>query len=400
MLIKVVIPAFRRPKSLKRLLESLFVAGKQADNFSVLVSLDGGHTSEVLEVAKQYKAKFESGRLEYLVHPKNMGLRSHILWCGNLAREFGSIVVLEDDLVVDKYFSIYAERAIDFYNNEIDVAGISLYSQQFNEFENLPFYASDIDGFANFFMQVPSSWGQIWTRAQWERFYDWYIDNLNVDLGSFVGMPSSAQRWPSSSWKKYFYAYLVHKNKYIVYPLRSYTTNSSDPGGFHNVNGVNFLQVPLLNREVYKSEIKFSRFGASRSRYDGFFERQHVELNGFPEVHSSSITLDIYGSKPLSYLKEYDYVITTRNVKKSLCGYPLSFKPIDLNFSYPEEGRGASIYLAKSEDVVEDGFFDKINRRYLLAQYFSPFDLAQNAIILSQLREKMGRLMSNLRGGL
>lgn len=396
--LNVVIPAFRRPRSLKRLLESLLIANSHASNFSVTVSLDGGYATETLEIARYYKTKFPNGSLEYFIHQKNIGLRNHILWCGNLSKEFGSITVLEDDLLVDKHFSEYAASAIRFYSNELDVAGISLYSQQFNEFENLPFYPAAVDGYANFFMQVPCSWGQIWTQSQWTQFYEWYSENQALDLYSITQMPLSARCWPSSSWKKYFYAYLVQKNKYIVYPFRSYSTNCSDPGGFHNKSGINFLQVPLLNRELNESETKFSSICESKAKYDSFLEQQYVQLDEFPMIYPSNLALDIYASKPLDYLRKFEFVLTTRDVRKTICKYPLAFKPIDLNFKYPEENLESGISLARSEDVLDKNMLKDIKIKYMLAQYFSPFDLSQSSIVLAQFRVKIDRLMRRLFG--
>lgn len=390
--LKVVIPAFRRPKSLNRLLESLLKANSNSQNFSVLVSLDGGYASETLEVAKYYKGKFPEEVFEFYIHKENIGLRNHILWCGNLSNEFGSIIVLEDDLLIDEYFYEYATGAIKFYENESNIAGISLYSQQFNEFENLPFHPTDTDGNGNYFMQIPCSWGQIWTQSQWNEFYRWYKDNQDIDLNSIVQMPLPARHWPISSWKKYFYAYLILSNKYIVYPFRSYTSNCSDQGGFHNKSGINFLQVPLLNRYITSSELKFADFSKSNVKYDSFFELQFVKIPHESMEHESSITLDIYASKPLEYLKQFKYALTTRNVINPIHQYPLIFKPIESNLRYQVEDFKIGMSLTKSDNVLSSNIFDNLRIKFTLAQYYCSFDLSQNSIILYIFRVKIRRL--------
>jgi hypothetical protein len=76
------------------------------------------------------------------------------------------VVVLEDDLVVDRYYYLYASCALQHYRCDDRVAGIALYAPEYNEYASLPF-APMANGYSTYPMQMPCSWGQCWTREQW-----------------------------------------------------------------------------------------------------------------------------------------------------------------------------------------------------------------------------------------
>ena len=156
-----------------------------------------------------------------------MGLRDHVLACGDLTLEYGSCVILEDDLYVSPDAYRYSKKAVNAYADEPAVAGISLYGYRHDEYQRLSFQPLD-DGYDTFFMQTPSSWGQAWTSGQWSDFRAWY--RSVGDLGR-IEMPRRAAGWsPVKSWKKYFLAYLIDTDRYFVFPHHSLTSNCGDPG--------------------------------------------------------------------------------------------------------------------------------------------------------------------------
>ena len=105
-------------------------------------------------------------------HTTNLGLKEHIILCGNKSKEFGAVIILEDDLVVSQGFYNYAVAAAAYYDNEPKVAGISLYSYEYEELGWYRFYPKNL-GKDNFFMQWSASWGQLWTSSQWICFTEW-----------------------------------------------------------------------------------------------------------------------------------------------------------------------------------------------------------------------------------
>ena len=154
----VVVVAFNRARSLKRLLSSLNDAAYIVDDVPLIISIDKGENNQdVLAVAEAFVWKH--GEKKVIYQDKNLKLRKHVLQCGDYALKYGNVIVLEDDLYVSKYFYQYAEAALKFTQGNDRIGGISLYNHRFNVEASEPFEAVD-DGYDNWYFQFASSWGE------------------------------------------------------------------------------------------------------------------------------------------------------------------------------------------------------------------------------------------------
>ena len=133
----ICIPAYKRPKSLKRLLNTLENAYYESNNIPLLISLEFGASESVIEIAEEFNNK--KFKKEIIYRNIKFGLKKHIIACGSLVNDFGNVILLEDDLIVDRYFYKYAIECSTFYKEDKTIAGISLYGQEFNEINGLPF---------------------------------------------------------------------------------------------------------------------------------------------------------------------------------------------------------------------------------------------------------------------
>jgi hypothetical protein len=226
----IVVAAWRRPRALKRLLESLLQADYPAGEITLILSLDGGADAGSVALAQAFS--FPAGRCEVVLHPENLGVREHILWCGDLSRRFGSVIVLEEDVLVGPAFFRYAVAGLAAYRGVPQVGAVALYAPEFNEIARLPFVPAD-NGCDAYFMQFPCSSGQAWDAPLWNEFRKWLEGSGSLTTAA---IPPYVAGWPDSSWKKWFAAWLVETGRFVVYPYRSHTTNCSDPGGMHVSN--------------------------------------------------------------------------------------------------------------------------------------------------------------------
>jgi hypothetical protein len=334
-----------------------------------VLSLEGGADRTVCELARNFR--LPGAAVEVIEHRERLGLREHILWCGDQAEKYGAIIVLEDDLYVDRWFYRYAQQALEAYSQEDRVAGIALYAPRYNDYARLPFEPLD-NGLAGYFMQVPCSWGQAWSAAQWRAFRQWYdaADETAVDGNDAI--PAEVRSWPQSSWKKYFAAYLQETGRCFVYPYRSYTTNCADPGGTHIGRGSDLHQVPLADPVREFGTHEFPELGAEGLLYDPFMEpRLRVELNDL-SLPAGSVAIDLYGLKPHSLLRACDYCLTTRPVRSSLVSFPLRFRPLPMNI-YAGQGsdQEGPIRLSRSDQLLErEPLLARARTRYRLKWYF------------------------------
>ncbi|MCJ0975112.1 glycosyltransferase [Pseudomonas sp. PS1] len=328
----IVVIGYNRPKSLSRLLASLSKAHYPAGDIRLVISLDNSGTLEPLRVAEAYE--WPHGEKRVIHREKRMGLRNHVLACGDLTEEYGDVLVLEDDLFVSPHFYEYTSRALTFYADEPRVAGISLYSQQFNQTANLPFTPID-DGNAHVhFMQLAASWGQAWSRAHWRGFRQW-LEGNGTDISRIEGIPGDIRSWPESSWLKLYNAYIISRDLYFVYPYRSLTTNFGDPGEHFYIASSRF-QVPIQQQRI---DYHFPRFDDSLAVYDAFCELSPNTLKRLnPKLAQHDFTVNLFGCKPCR-----SGLQLTRTSKPGLYGFSLSMKPMELSVLHDVEGEGIAL---------------------------------------------------------
>lgn len=319
-LIPIIVVAFNRPRSLSRLLKSLSKADYPSKDIPLILSIDKAEDNkEVLQIANDFKWNF--GEKKVIYQEANLGLRAHIIKCGNLSKEYGSVIILEDDLYVSVNFYNYTEAALKFSEDKSYISGVSLYNHQLNVHTRDNFGILD-DGYDNWYFQFASSWGQAWSHKQWSAFFDWYV--LNQDLENDQCIPQNVTSWSDKSWLKFFIAYLIQNEKYFFYPSTSLSTNFSDAGTHIGMDSTKF-QVPLSFNTNKK--FRFSTLDQSRNVYDAFYENQ--KIHQFLELTKEEITIDLNGYKPKTNAK---YLLTTKiEAFKTIKTFGRSLKPIEVN---------------------------------------------------------------------
>ena len=337
----IVIVAYDRTDSLRRLLNSIESAMYSVDDITLIISIDW---SEKLNEVKALADGFCWNHGTKLVRSfeSNQGLRKHVLACGDLSEKYGAVIVIEDDLVVAEDFYNYAYSAVNYYNGESNITGIALYSHCWNAHANLPFQPvkSVYDTYiAQFFV----SWGQVWSYSHWKKFRDWYGKNQKLPRTSEI-IPDVILGWPETSWGKYFAYYMASNNLYFVIPYNSMSTNYHE-AGVHSKGASSTHHVPLQHGI---KEYSFVPFNES-VKYDIFFER--IFENGLEDysVKPEDLVVDLNGyrhipSKKRYFLSsgEYDYPIIAK--------YGMKLRPIDENIVRQCEGNAIFLYdLANSD---------------------------------------------------
>ena len=339
----IVVVAYNRPRSLARILSSLKNA-IFSSNARLIISIDNDEPNniDVKRIAEEFLWPY--GQKEVRYQEKHMGLRDHILQCGSLSMEYGSVIILEDDLYVSPHFYDYTVQALEYYCVNNQIKGVSLYNQPVQENVQYPF-SPIYDNSDVYFMQFPSSWGQAWTENQWRDFMDWYASKPDLKA---INIPPFVRRWRSeNSWKKFFCAYLVDKNKFFVFPRFSLTTNFNDPG-IHLKKSMNYTgQSPL---RLFGQPYRFKNIGDSPSIYDVNLELMPQCIDTLSShLHAYSYELDLYGTKDLKRVNK-PFLITSRPSKRPIIGFKRALKPHEMNIIYNLEGK--EFVLTRVEDIL------------------------------------------------
>lgn len=307
----IVAIGYNRADSLHRLLDSIEKADYENDECTLIISLDNSGSSDVYQMANSFK--WSHGEKRVILQEKRLGLKKHILKCGDYLDEFDAGAILEDDIVVSPAYYGFMKQAVEFYKNETNIAGISLYTHLRNPEAKYPFEPQKTN-YDTYFIQYAQSWGQIWIRDRWKEFKAWLSDN-SASFNSAKKVPQNVCEWSEKSWLKYHIRYCIDMNRYFVYPYYAYSTCFSEVGE-HCLLKQNALQVPMLleNGRTYSFAPFADRTGAVF--YDAYFERENLKIPGADET--SAVTIDLYGKKNLA-----DY-----NARYVLSSQPLNYKVV------------------------------------------------------------------------
>ena len=340
----IVTVAYNRPHSLARLLGSLERASYADEkDIPLVISIDGSDDT-VYAVASAFE--WPHGEKKIIRRAQHLGLRMHVVSCGDLSDVYGSVLILEDDMYVGRGFYGFARQALEKYRDDSNVAGISLYSYSYNEFAKAPFMPV-ADGFDAYFMQVPSSWGQVWTRGQWEKFRAYY-DGHSGELSADHRIPHAVSEWPTStSWKKYLYRYMVENDLYFVFPKVSHATNFGEVGT-HYRNQTQVLQVPI----AYNGgavEYKLPSFQESSQKYDAFLEPRPELFEAMGVELPFEYEVDLYGLKNLDGCTR-PYVLSVKPCREPQRSFGIRLMPLILNIA--GNVQGTDLALAPREAFV------------------------------------------------
>jgi hypothetical protein len=354
--IAIIVVAYNRPESLRRLLRSIELSDYgQFHDITLIISIDKSGNDDCGSIAKGFQWKY--GEKEVIIHDIKLGLKKHIFSCGDMTADFDAVIVLEDDVLVSPIFYHYAQQAYQFYHNDVNIAGIALYRPSFNDVAYCPFDPID-DGFDSYFMKVPCSWGQLWTSKQWIRFLDYM--NLESAKGHFNLLPKTVKLWPDeSSWKKIFYSYLSAHDLYIVYPRIGLTTNFGDVGQ-HMAEELTVYQTPLL---LSIKNFNFQSLEGSISVYDGFYELEGSVYRKWFDL-DISVTFDLNGTKSLDTINT-EYLISCRKCTRAIKQIAASCYPNECNvlLDIPYSGRSSSFFsFSKTSAFKNEHQFIRLNQ--------------------------------------
>ena len=339
--IAIVVIAYNRTVPLLRLLDSLTNAYYPEElDVPLIISVDKSFNTTVADIAKDYV--WEHGDKYVRLHEENLGLRQHVLMCGDIANEFDGVILLEDDLYVSPSFYMYTLAAFARTRMVQKIGGISLYNHRLNVHAREPFEAID-DGYDNYYMQLASSWGQAFSTEQWRAFRSWYEEHKDEPVAA-DNVPVNVSSWSEKSWLKYCIKYLIETGKYFLYPRVSYATNFGDEGEHMSADGGgNDLQVPLAGlRRFGQIDLHFSDIDESMAIYDAYFENMCLEYR-LPTVVRGQVSIDIYGMRQSSGYKRY--VLSSRPLPyRMLESYGRRLRPVDANVICKIEGLDFFLY--------------------------------------------------------
>ncbi len=252
----VVLFVYNRPTHTLKTLEALSL-NFLADQSKLFVFIDGPKknadidTIELIEETKRVvNSKIWCKEQEVFVNHTNLGLAESIIHgVTSIINKFGSIIVLEDDLVTSKYFLTFMNQALHVNALEERIACISGYNYPVEE--KLPVV---------YFLKGADCWGwATWKRA-WDEFeYDGRILANKIlkskrkrefnfdDSYPYYDMLLDQINGKNSSWAIRWYASAFLNDKLCLYPGKSLVKNIGlDGSGTHSGSELDHMNLKYL----------------------------------------------------------------------------------------------------------------------------------------------------------
>ena len=335
--IALVVVGYNRPDSIRRILKSLAEAQYDYENIQLVVSIDHSGNEEVVQAAKDFVWKYGPKRVWY--RPERLGLRKHIISCGDLTEEYGAVMILEDDLLVSPDFYNYAMQALEKYGEHPKIAGIGLNSRKELLESPYPFYPLH-RGDDVYFQQFATSWGQVWNRRMWSDFKVWY--EAHQELPQNPEVPMTILRYPETSWAKFYQSYVVAEQKFYVFSYESLTTNFGDAGEHFNHSSSAFQSVLFYGKKEYRMP-EFE----DGVKYDIYGEPLGMgQYLGIPE---EELTCDFWGRKQEASYRKY-LLTCCRRPFKAVRQFSMCMKPMELNVMKEIPGKELTLYDTTEAD--------------------------------------------------
>jgi hypothetical protein len=272
----VALFVYNRPRHTRQTVEALLANAEASESLLYIFSdapKDAAASKAVAEVREYVKNISGFKSVSIIERESNFGLaRSIIDGVSSVCNEHGRVVVLEDDIVVSRYFLKFMNDALAFYEHDERVISIGGY--QYPVKATLP---------ETFFLKCADCWG--W--ATWKRGWDLFEADGRVLLqdltqrkltrhfdfdGSYpyTRMLRNQIKGRNNSWAIRWYASAFLNDKLTLYPGRSLVLNIGYDG-----SGTHCTPTNTFKSDISDIPVKVEMTAVEEN---SFARRQHVRL--------------------------------------------------------------------------------------------------------------------------
>jgi hypothetical protein len=227
----IVVFGYNRLDKLITVVESLKINPESKDS-DIWFFIDGPKNENdriIQESIHEYVANIKGFRHQTLItHKQNKGLSKSIEeGVSKVLKLYTSIIVIEDDIKVSKYFLQYLNSGLRLYSKDKKVASIHGYTYPTND--KLP---------ETFFIKGADCWGWGTWRRSWEK-YNRDGNELLIKIrkakdrdkfdfnghGGYLKMLTNQVRGENDSWAIKWYASMFLSDMYTLYPGKTLVKN-------------------------------------------------------------------------------------------------------------------------------------------------------------------------------
>lgn len=243
---------YNRPQHTERTVKFL-KQNEYAAESRLFIFSDGPKTAaddEKVNEVREYIQTIDGFKsVEIIASKTNLGLANAVIaGVSRLTKDYGQVIVFEDDLISSPYTLTYFNEALNLYRNEAKVMHIGAYMYVLGD-KNLP---------ESFFYRAATSWGWATWESAWQNFEP-NIDTLLQQFDSkkkhefaiegtmnFWKQMQDFKRGKNNSWAIRWYASIFLKGGLTLNPSQSLVNNIGHDGtGVHS--GMNDIYNVIIN---------------------------------------------------------------------------------------------------------------------------------------------------------
>jgi hypothetical protein len=272
---------YNRAEHLAKTIDSL-KSNFLADSSQLFVFSDGAKNDRDFAAVKNvrdYLKKIQGFKTVNIIERNsNFGLsKSIISGVTQICQNFGRVIVLEDDMILSKYFLQFMNEALDFYEKDDRV--LSIHGYIYPTKRKLP---------ENFFLKYPGCWG--W--ATWKRGWDLFepdgnkllsnlydsnkIDKFNFYGGyGFEGILKEQILHKNDSWAIRWNAKALLSDKLTLFPGTSLIFNIGHDASGSNCAKSKVFDVVLSDKPIKLKLIPVQENNFAFKQFEKFFRNMN-----------------------------------------------------------------------------------------------------------------------------
>lgn len=281
----VAVFVYNRPEHTKKMLAKLNECF-DAEKYCIHIFADGAKKDNdekvltVREIITEFKQHNSFESVVLYLKEKNQGLANSVITgVSSLINQYGSVIVLEDDLLVSRDFLRYMQGALEFYRNDDRVWSIAGYSPRLKSTKN---YSHDV-----YLCERAGSWGWGTWKDRWDKV-DWNVSGYPSFQKNIWKRIQFERRGPGmtkmldmqmrgelDSWAiRFCYQQFLDKS-YTINPSQSRVNNIGyDGSGTHcgnDDNGKWHNELDDARRDTKFERVKLNQ--KIKREFDGYFRR-------------------------------------------------------------------------------------------------------------------------------
>lgn len=298
----IVLFVYKRLSYLKETIESLQknLYAEQSDLYIYSDASKNTETTECVENVRTYLKTIQGFRSVCIIERKeNLGLATNIVdGITEIIKQYGKIIVLEDDIVVSPYFLKYMNDALNLYKDEKKIMEISGYIYNIEK-ENLP---------ETFFLHLGECWGWGTWEDRWltyEKNPQKLIGKYNVNDISRFNYYGGFNFWDQiienyrgklNTWAAFWHASIIENKGLVLYPRKSLTKHIGfDLSGMHCKKKISWVCTELMQYPVVEFSKSLEENPLARDRMICFFKRIS-QINKFLQFSRKNKLIFCYGA--------------------------------------------------------------------------------------------------------